>query len=72
MTFSTPLSAVRADLLAKLSEADMREAAEAVLTPTPLDILCLAELRHTAPDLADKIADEEGRRFDRENKRTMP
>ena len=57
---------IRADLLAKLSEADMREAMAATFTPTPLDILCLAELRHTAPDLADKIADADGKRFDRE------
>lgn len=67
--FPASLSAVRDDLLAKLSEADMREAMAAVLTPTPLDILCLAELRHASPELADKLADAEGRRFDRDNRR---
>lgn len=42
------------------------EAGEVVFAPTPLEVLSLAELWHIDPDLAMKLATEDGRRFDRE------
>ena len=39
---------------------------ESVFTPTPLDLLSLAELRHTAPELALELAAASGRQHDRE------
>ena len=41
-----------------------------VFTPTPLDLLCLAELRHTAPELALELAAASGRQHDRDARET--
>jgi hypothetical protein len=56
-------------LLDKIDEMLTKEAMEAVFSPTPLDLLGIAELHERDPETAMRIATEAGRQFDRERSR---
>lgn len=56
-------------LLDKIDDLLTKEAMEAVFSPTPLDLLGIAELHERDPETALRIATEAGRQFDKEHAR---
>ena len=61
----SPLDLTQSRVIFARSPAE--EAIDLGIFATPLDVLSIAQLRHDAPELADRIAEAAGRQFDRTN-----
>ena len=66
----SPLDLTESSVIFARSPAE--EAIDLGIFATPLDVLSIAQLRHDAPELADKIAEAAGRQFDRECRKETP